>query len=353
MTRFIGLVTGVLLPALALIVVGIQIIGGWLPRGDEIAFTMEGRNTEGLYLLDVRKQVAARITFQNATTLVWSPDGSRLLYVAPGAVMSSGRRSFDVYQFDMHSGKIRPVVATPLQEVRPAWSPDGTRIAYTLNLERQFAVHLIDIDGSNDSGPLVGGAEQGYRAFAPVWSPDGTLIAFTGDLDSERGLLDIYLVEVASGQIARLTSESGSYRSLAWSPDGTTLIYDRGRSGTSDIYMLDVATGIERNLSNNIANDDFPALSPDGMHIAFRSLRGGNEDIFTVEVASGEVTRLVDFGVVDLLPAWSPDGTRIAFLSQSARSPLGVFVTDAAGGSVRTLWAQPGAWVFSFAWRPR
>jgi TolB protein len=152
----------------------------------------------------------------------------------------------------------------------------------------------------------------------PAWSPDGSLIAFTRATlaPGAAGRVDLYVVE-PTGDGERLLVEDAS--APAWSPDGTLIAFTstRDRFGetcfhecgtSSEIYVARAdGTGLVR-LTTSEANDHSPAWSPDGERIAFtsdRSNRNGHENEIYVMAADGsDVRRLTANDVWDLEPAW-------------------------------------------------
>lgn len=362
MIRFWSVMTAFIAGGCVLLVGVALVAGGMIPRGGQITFSVSSSGFSpaasgstmrgGVYLLDVSRGLTARITVQSADALAWSPDGTRLAFVANGTPAFGGGLSRDIFVLDLREMTAHPFAATPSQELAPTWSPDGTRIAFATNRDLNYGVYVAEAGAGNTAAVLAGGGAQGYLAFTPEWSPDGTLIAFYANLGSAPGQYDVYIVEAASGQIARMTSVSGSYEWLTWSPDGTAFVYTAPRGGTDEVFVMDVTTGTARNLSDHIARDDMPNWSPDSTRVVFRSRRGGDEDIFVADVASGNVTRLGGASPVDFNPVWSPDGSQIAFLSQRSTREAGLYMMDADGGNIRPLWGRPGASVFVLMWRP-
>jgi dipeptidyl aminopeptidase/acylaminoacyl peptidase len=187
-------------------------------------------------------------------------------------------------------------------EIDPAFSPDGTRIAFVFR--NSFGDLDIAVMNANGRGmrPLVQGP---VRDEEPIFSPDGTKIAY-----SSNG--DIYVINVDGSGQTNLTNSSAIFDgSPAFSPDGTRIAFTRG----GDIYTMNPDGSNQTPLTNNSANSSDPAFSPDGTGIAFT--RGG--DIYVMnaapESATNQPQRLTDVPESDSEPSWSPDGTKIAFMS--------------------------------------
>lgn len=218
---------------------------------------------------------------------------------------------------------------------RPAWSPDGMRIAFVKVGEtaERSGLFVMDADGSDVSWL----AEDETGAGSPSWSPDGATIAFDSGRAHEEtgeGGRDLYLVDVAGGaKPVRLTSDPASEVQPAWSPDGSQIAFVRYESDSdTDIYLLDVRDGGVSRLTDGPEADFRPAWSPDGTRIAFE--RAG--DIYAMNADGSRVERLTDDPAFDGEPAWSPDGTRIAF-SSDRDGDAEIFVMNPDGSNPTQL----------------
>jgi Tol biopolymer transport system component/TolB-like protein len=143
---------------------------------------------------------------------------------------------------------------------------------------------------------------------------------------------DIHYLDLATGVGRRLTDDGLSWQS-AISHDGRRLAFSSRRDGDLEIYVMELDTGETTQLTDNAVDDDAPSWDPDGERIAFHSVRDGNWEIYAVDVDSGETERLTNDPAVDAYPAWSPDGRSIAFDSMRTSYTGGyeVYVMDLGG----------------------
>ena len=210
------------------------------------------------------------------------------------------------------------VIREPVQLTRysgsdrePAWSPDGTRIAYTSTRDGNDEIYVMHADGSNP----VQLTHPQYSDNRPAWSPDGTRIAFVSIRDGNQR--DIYTMAADGSHVVRLTQHPANDITPVWSPDGTRIAFASSRDDNWEIYTMHADGSHVARLTHYSSLFDLgPAWSPDGTRIAFSSRRDGNTDIYTMAADGGNVVRLTQHPALDLAAGWSPDGARIAFLSE-------------------------------------
>ncbi|HEV7903267.1 MAG TPA: DUF4214 domain-containing protein [Pyrinomonadaceae bacterium] len=288
----------------------------WL--GDGIAFTSTRDGGRDVYVMYPEPPLASveplifRITggAGNNFDADWRP----ITPAAPSSV-SASRIAFlrahrfnnddtDIYTSNPDGTNEVNVTNSPQREIYPAWSPDGTMIAYIRHPER--ALFVINADGTHvrELTPVSDVAVK------PSWSPDGRRIAFIGGSDPAYTLS---VVNVDGTERRRLVPLDGNYSEVAWSPDGTRIAYVLDRvPGDPTIHVVNLDGTGARKLTIGSNRDRHPAWSPDGSKIAFSSILT-NPEIFVMNADGTNQTRLTDNGVTDSWPTWSPDGQTIIF----------------------------------------
>ena len=254
--------------------------------------------------------------------------------------------------------EIIPLTSFPGNESLPSFSPDGNRIAFSWNGEQgdNADIYVKQI-GTEDLQRLTTDPAPDIQ---PRWSPDGLYIAFLRQTAEDYGL---YLMPSIGGTERQLTTLSlvppirFDVLQVSWSPDGAWLaVSDKGSPQEPfTIFMLARDSGEKRRLTTppaDVTGDLSPAVSPDGKTIAYRHFEsGGVSEIYLLPVAGGEPRRLTFSDVVKSSPAWTPDGRDILFLSESSNS-VGLWRMPAAGGTPERVDAI-GQAVTSFAISPQ
>ena len=219
-----------------------------------------------------------------------------------------------------------------INDVMPAWSPDGTKVAFISNRDSTSSIYTVNADGTNLH--LV--TDKLSNSFSAAWSPDGKKIAFVVSrfpFGLEKATSDIYVINSDASGLTKLISDSGEDRDVTWSPDGKQIAFasNRDPDGRWRIWVMNSDGSNQRKLtdihdtSNPIFYSDMtPSWSPDGTKILFTGSRDFNgtrncyavncSEIFVMD-ADGRndhaITNDPQRGGLYSSPKWSPDGTKI------------------------------------------
>lgn len=186
----------------------------------------------------------------------------------------------------------------------------ATRIAYVVQLAKaSFELQIADSDGAN-AQPALRSREP---IMSPAWSADGTRLAY---VSFESGKPVVYVHTIATGQRRVLANFHGSNSAPAWAPDGNRLAVVLTRDGLSQIYSINADGSNVQRLTRSSGIDTEPVFSPDGRFIYFTSDRGGGPQVYRMNADGSGVARVTFSGDYNVSPRVSPDGRLLAYVGR-------------------------------------
>jgi len=228
------------------------------------------------------------------------------------------------------------VDATEPPPAEPAPIPPATgQIIFASNRGGQNELYMSSPDGSQVSALTTNAAID--SSSYPRLSPDGTKIAFSSTINNNT---DIYTLDIASGQVTRITDAQGKDSSPSWSPNGQQIAFESFRDGNLEIYMVNADGSNPTRLTNDPAGDSNPVWSPVANEIVFASNRFGNSDLFLLGT-NGSVNTLTTNPAPDNAAAWSPDGSSIAFQSSAGGDLENICIIGRDGLNQKCLTDRP------------
>lgn len=264
----------------------------------QIAFTSfdAARGRYDLYVMDLA-QGDAKLLRANASQPAFARGGKRL------AFRNTDPLYLGLAILDLRSNSVSELT-DHAEDSAPVWSPDSEQIVFASNKhgDRKWRLYVIS------PSEVRGDGQEWSFGEKPAWSHDGSRIAYHGC--NERGDdCAVWVMQPGGFGPARLTTDP-SDTAPAWSPDSTQVAFVSARSGNWEIFLADIATGQERRLTDDPAVDIAPVWSPDGRQIAFLSNRDGGWAVYVLELKSGQLRKIIATG--DAYP--EPFGEQLSWI---------------------------------------
>lgn len=258
-----------------------------------------------------------------------NPPGDRLLYAS-----TRHRETSDLYLQTIGGSAITQLTDHPANDVMPAFSPDGQRIAFASDRSGNWDIFIKDITG----GQPIQLTFDATADLHPSFSPDGRSLVYS-TFSPAAGQWQLVVIDVTN-PAAKTYLGPGLFPS--WSPVDDRILFQRARERGSrwfSVWSIRLINGEARQPTELVASDNAavitPKWSPDGQHFVFTTvvdpegnggMRPQTSDVWIMTADGRQRSRMTQGRYANLQPVWSPDYTIY-------------FVSDRAGLGVENIWS--------------
>jgi TolB protein len=264
------------------------------------------------------------------------------LLLASGCQQSSADRSAGPAGTSTKAPLAAPI---PLQETPPA-GLTGT-IAFQSDRAGRSKLFTLDLATQAVTALTTGG---GHHDEEPAWSPDGARLAFSTTRFDAR-TYDVAVMEVATGDVERVTDHVAFERHPAWTADGRGLLFSSEQDGTQAVFRIASGSRSVARVSPAPERALMPAASPDGRRLAFTMGTPEGLQTWLLDAESGRLQQVTHASEGAARPRWSPDGTWIAY-TRLVPGGSCVEILDIATGHTHRIGVDGLATLTEPAWSP-
>jgi TolB protein len=254
-------------------------------------------------------------------------------------------KSFQLIVADADGENPRVVMQSKEPLMSPAWSPDGSSLAYVSFEDRLPSVYVQVLKtGERRRISAHAGVNQ-----APAWSPDGKKLALV--LSTRDGNLDVYVMDIATQAITRITDDPGIDTEPQWSTDGQSLYFTSDRAGGPQIYKIGIRPGDKpRRLTFQGSYNARSRVSPDESQLTFVTQEDGGFHIATMDLRGHGDVQVLTKGHFDVSPSYAPNGAVILYATRD--KGRGVLALVSADGRVQQKLVSSEGELQEPAWAP-
>lgn len=215
-----------------------------------------------------------------------------------------------------------------------------TKIAMSCDLTGKKEIYIMNFDGSE--------VKQVTRhrsiAFSPTWSPDSTRIAYSLFTRNKANIknIDLYEFDFPTNTLRLLSNHRGINSGASYSPDGQSIALTMSFRGNPELFILNLKTRSVRQMRKTFGFDVDASWSPDGKQLVFTSGQAGMPMIFSMDLNGSHVQRLTYAGKYNASPSWSPKGDKIVFAGWTEKV-FDIFTMNSDGTQMERLTKDQGS----------
>lgn len=194
----------------------------WSPDGKQIAFASSRDGNLEIYIMDADGSNQRRVTNQEGIDghPHWSPDGSRIIFnsarATPDLKAKGSPLLIEIYSMKTDGSDVRQITNFKSICTYPSYSPDGTKIVFRRDVQRNSEIFVANVDGTNPVNVSNSPAFDGWV----TWSPDSKKVLFASERNQPDGICQLYVVNADGTNLRKITDGPGSFTTPSWSKDG-------------------------------------------------------------------------------------------------------------------------------------
>ncbi len=257
-----------------------------------------------------------------------SPDGRTIAFAARGWL----------WLLDLENGKARRLTSSGAMDSRPAWSPNGKRLAFLRDDTEDTDIFVLDLDSDRES-PLV---DTEAIELDPAFSPDGKFLYYSS---ATGGDPDIWRLDLTTNEAMPMTSDPGLELRPQPLPGGERIVYlSKGRSSPDSLVELNATDQSVRILATqSISSQTFPGASPDGKTLVVNWPGRNDYDLLLMDLTGGD-TICLQTDRLPLSPVFSADGETIFFVEANEELQFELFRISRNGGDAQKVPIRSWDW---------
>ena len=264
----------------------------------KIAFESKKDGVKEIFSCDFDGYAPQQITRHDSIAIspAWSTDGQWIAYTALAG------EKWKLYLKNLLESR-GSIIDRHRYIQNPVWMPNKFELAATLSDSHSLTIYSITGTGKIIEKLTDTNKTDALRFdVSPSWSPDGKKFAF---VSNRHGGRQIFIKDIGTGQVQRLTNEGKQNESPCWSPKGNKLAYEAWFDGHCDIHVINVDGSGDMQLTHDSGDNEYPSWSPDGNLIAFSSTREGVSKIYIMTATGTDQRRLLNLTGAQSNPRWS------------------------------------------------
>jgi Tol biopolymer transport system component len=240
-----------------------------------------------IYRVDLDGQNLQRLTTDPGTDLDPTVGGGKVVFVSYRAGTA------DLWSVPVSGGSNTSLVATSKNETTPSLSADGQRLAYAYDGDLVSKLWTAHGDGSVPARATEGFGFNGSIESSPSWAPTGSRLVF---MSTAAGSADLYDFSLGSTPASVAPSNAADVEP-AWSPDGASVAFVSTReSGNTDVYVVQLSSGTVTRLTMGAQTEGQPAWAPDGRRLVYTDFADGTRRLRWMDIAHPGISYAIDTG---------------------------------------------------------